>query len=87
MARLGSRISVNRVATTRLTEIREQVDALREAMRIDASDLELPEAVVPVAELNGHPRPPALLDSGWSFAEQCRRLIASKAYREQGDTS
>jgi hypothetical protein len=26
----------------------------------------------------------ALLDSSWSFAEQCRRLIASKAYREGG---
>jgi hypothetical protein len=28
--------------------------------------------------------PLPLLDSGWSFADQCRRLIASKAYRTNG---
>jgi hypothetical protein len=53
-------------------------------MRIDTDDFDLPEPVVPTAELNGqaHPlHPLPLLDSGWSFAEQCRRLIASKAYR------
>jgi hypothetical protein len=31
--------------------------------------------------------PLPLLDSGWSFAEQCRRLIASKGYRDQGGAS
>jgi hypothetical protein len=29
-----------------------------------------------------HPLP--LLDSSWSFAEQCKRLIDSKAYRIGG---
>jgi hypothetical protein len=72
---------VHRAATARLAAIREQVDQLREAMRIDADDLELPAAVVPAAELNGHPRPPLLVDSGVPFAEQCRALIDSKEYR------
>jgi hypothetical protein len=71
-------------ATEKLATIAEQVDALKEAMRIDASDLELPEVTIPEAELNGHPQPAPLVDSGWSFADQCRRLIDSKAYRQQG---
>ena len=34
---------------------------------------------VPVAELDGD-QPEPLLDTCWSFVEQCRRLIASKNY-------
>jgi hypothetical protein len=67
-------------ATQRLGELREQIDAINDALRIDVDDLELPPIVVPTAEQNGvHPLP--LLDSGWSFAEQCRRLLDSKGYR------
>jgi hypothetical protein len=72
---------VRRTATERLAEIREQVEQLRDAMRIDASDLQLPTPVIPTAHVNGDPRPPLLVDSAWSFAEQCQRLITSKAYR------
>jgi hypothetical protein len=72
---------IRRAATAQLAEIREQVDALQEAMQIDASDLQLPTPVVPTAELNGHEYPLPLLDSAWSFAQQCRRLLDSKAYR------
>jgi hypothetical protein len=79
--RLGQ---IRRQATVQLAEIREQVDALRNAMRIDASDLRLPQAVVPTAEASGGYRPPLLVDSVWPFAEQCRRLLDSKEYREQG---
>jgi hypothetical protein len=76
---------LQRQATEKLATIRAEVDALKEAMRIDAGDLELPEAVVPTAELNGHQPPVPLLDSAWSFAEQCRRLLDSKGYRTLGD--
>lgn len=79
--RLGA---IHQIATARLQQIREQIDQLREAMRIDASDLQLPDPVVPVADLNGRVYPTPLLDSGWSFAEQCRRLLDSKGYRRQG---
>jgi hypothetical protein len=51
-------------------------------MRVDASDFDLPEPVVPTAELDGDAHPLPLLDSVWPFAEQCRRLIASKGYRD-----
>ena len=71
-------------ATEKLAMIRAEVDALKEAMRIDAGDLQLPEPVVPAAELNGHRPGPPLVDSAWPFAEQCRRLLESKGYRQQG---
>jgi hypothetical protein len=73
--------TVREQATAQLAAIREQVDALREAMQIDVGDLELPTPVVPQPEMDGRVYPLPLLDSGWSFAEQCQRLIASKAYR------
>lgn len=53
-------------------------------MRIDADDFDLPVPVVPTSELNGHHAGAPLLDLGWSFADQRRRLIASKAYRNLG---
>jgi hypothetical protein len=74
-------------ATAQLATIRAEVDALKDAMRIDTDDFDLPEPVVPTAELNGHQAGTPLLDSGWPFADQCRRLVASKAYRERGGES
>jgi hypothetical protein len=72
---------LQQAATEKLATIRAEVDALQEAMRSDASDLQLPAAVVPEPELNGHQSGPPLVDSAWSFAEQCRRLLDSKGYR------
>jgi hypothetical protein len=70
-------------ASEQLATIRAEVDALREAMRIDTADLELelPVPVVPAAQLNGHQPPAPLIDSAQPFAEQCRRLLDSKSYR------
>ena len=65
----------------KIETVREQVDAVKDALRIDSSSFGLPEMVVPEAELNAeavHGKP--LLDSRWSFTEQCRALVASKAY-------
>jgi hypothetical protein len=77
-------LQIRRDAGERLAAIREELDALNAAMRIDASRFDLPELVVPAAELNGHQPGPPLVDSAWSFAEQCRRLLDSKGYRQQG---
>jgi hypothetical protein len=68
-------------AAQRLSELREQIDAINDALRIDVDDLDLPSIVVPEADMDGRVHPLPLLDSSWSFAEQCRRLIESKAYR------
>ena len=71
-------------AVGKLDELRAEIDALNNPLRVAADGIELPPAPpVPAAELNGrgvHGLP--LLDSKWSFAEQCRALIASKAYAE-----
>jgi hypothetical protein len=68
-------------AADRLGELREQIDAINDALRIDVDDLALPPIVVPEADTDGR-EDGLLVDSGWSFGEQCRRLIESKAYRE-----
>jgi hypothetical protein len=69
----------------KLTALRAEIDAINEALRVDAGDFDLPEIVVPEpylrdADLVVEP----LIDSRWDFAEQCRRLIASKAYDSDG---
>jgi hypothetical protein len=68
-------------AQARLDTIRAELDAINDAMRIDASDFALPEPIVPTAEVDDGVHPLPLLDSRWSWAEQTRRLIESKAYR------
>lgn len=71
-------------AGEKLAELRTEIDAINDALRIDVDDFDLPEIVVPQAELNGGSNSVPLLDSRWPFVEQCRRLIQSKAYG--GDT-
>jgi hypothetical protein len=69
-------------AEAKLTELREQIDAINDQLQLDASDFDLPPLVVPVAEIDEatmYPLP--LLDSSWSFIDQCKALIDSKAYR------
>jgi hypothetical protein len=73
-------------ANEALEQIRAEVEALAERIRIDTSSYELPEPppvpepILPPAD-DGLP----LIDSDWDFADQCRRLIASKAYDGAGE--
>jgi hypothetical protein len=67
-------------ADRKLSELRAEIDAINEALRVDVDDFELPEIVIPEAEVSGSSGSP-LLDSRWPFLDQCRRLIASKAYQ------
>jgi hypothetical protein len=71
-------------AADKLAAMRTEIDALNQALQVDADDFNLPVPEVPEAELNGSADGRPLLDSGWSFAEQCRQLIDSKAYRQNG---
>lgn len=68
-------------ASAKLAELRTEIDAINDALRLEAGDFDLPTPVVPIAELDDSIHPLPLVDSGWSFAEQCRALIDSKAYR------
>jgi hypothetical protein len=68
-------------AERKLAAMRQEIAELNDQLRIDVGDFDLPAVPdIPEAELNGN-RPPPLTDSRWDFAEQCRALIDSKAYR------
>ena len=68
-------------AGQKLAELRTEIDAINDALRIDVGDFDLPEAVVPEAECEGAASNPPLIDSRWDFTRQCRTLIDSKEYR------
>jgi hypothetical protein len=69
------------LAAERLTEMQDEIRQLNAQMRVAADGFELPPipeappAAVPIR------RSAPLIDSRWSFAEQCHALIESKAYR------
>jgi hypothetical protein len=73
-------------AEAKLAELRSELDAINEAMRFDISDFDVPAVpVLPEPIISGD-QPLPLLDSSWSFVEQCKALIDSKAYRIGGDS-
>ena len=71
-------------ASQKLADLRAEIDAVNDALRLDARDFDLPTPVVPTADLNGAVHTLPLLDSRWSFPEQCRAPIESKAYGSGG---
>ncbi len=66
--------------------MRTQIDEINRALQVDTTGFELPEIVIPEAMFRVEDQPFPLVDSRWSFIDQCRALIASKAYRN-GDES
>jgi hypothetical protein len=71
-------------AEAKLTEWREQLDAINDQLRLDVSDFDLPPIQIPEAEVNGAVHPLPLLDSRWTFAAQCTALKHSRAYKLGG---
>jgi hypothetical protein len=64
-----------------LEPVREQIKALEEQVRIDTTDYELPARPdMPEPNIPVQPDGLPLVNSAWSWTEQSRRLIASKAY-------
>jgi hypothetical protein len=72
---------IRREAERQLAGMREQIRELNDALRIDVDQDDLPPIELPEAESGGVASNPPLIDSRWDFAEQCRALIDSKAYR------
>jgi hypothetical protein len=68
-------------AEAKLTEWREQLDAINDQLRLDVSEFDLPAIQIPEAEVNGAVHPLPLLDSRWTFAAQCKALRDSKSYK------
>lgn len=84
----GERLArIRAEAERKLADMRTQIAELNDQLRIDAGDFNLPEMVIPEADLDGRVSPEPLLDSWWPFAEQCRALIASKQYRNGSDAA
>ena len=75
---------VRDAAAAKLEELQAEIDAINEALRFDIGDFDVPPVpAVPLPVLTeDHPLP--LVDSRWSFTDQCRALIDSKAYRGGG---
>ena len=73
--------AIRQQAAAQLADMRWQIRELNAALRIDPGSIELPGYEIPRAILTGEP-PEPLIDSRLPFADQCERLIASKAYDE-----
>lgn len=67
-------------AAAKLAEMSADIDALNAALQVDVTYDDLPAFDIPVYESNGKVHGLPLLDSRWSFTEQCQALIAAKTY-------
>jgi hypothetical protein len=68
-----------------LATLQAEIERLNRELSIDTDGYELPAPAVPDAEITVEPDGQPLIDSAWSWAEQSRRLIASKAYDGAGE--
>jgi hypothetical protein len=75
-----------RVAAERVLEtLQVEIERLNRELAIDPSGYALPNPVIPRSEITVEPDGKPLIDSAWSWSEQSRRLIASKAYDGAGE--
>jgi len=72
-------------AAERLADMAEELEMLKDALRVDVTYDDLPDFIIPEPEINMPPSAP-LLDSSWSFVDQCRALKGAKSY-DEGDPS
>ena len=70
-------------ATTKLDELREQIDQINDQLNLAAGDFELPDIEVPEAEVELDPERQALVsfEDDWVSASQA--LIKHKAYGKE----
>ena len=76
-------VELDRIRTeagVKLEQLRDEIDAINDALHIDIGSISLPEIVVPGPELNGSGNGSPLIDSDWSWVEQTTRLKESKSY-------
>lgn len=72
---------IRREAELRLAGIQEQIDEINDALRAEVgNDFELPPFRIPAAEIAVERDGLPLIDSGWTWDEQTRRLKAAKSY-------
>lgn len=71
-------------AADKLAGMREEIDTINAALKVDVTYDDLPEFDIPTPETNGAVHGTPLLDSRWSFVEQCQALIDAKTYSSAG---
>jgi hypothetical protein len=64
-----------------LDQLRDQLHAIEDALRFDPGRIDLPPITIPDPVLPPEPESPPVIDSRWTFTEQCDRLKAAKEYR------
>jgi hypothetical protein len=80
--RLGAlRSDAERVLAT----LQAEIERLNRDLSIDPDAYRLPPPVLPQPVIAAEPDGLPLIDSAWSWSEQSRRLIASKAYDGAGE--
>lgn len=67
-------------ASERLEQLRDEIDALNDALHVDIGDVDLPEAVIPEPEVDGASNGTPLISSAWGWIEQTVALKESKGY-------
>ncbi len=77
-------LRIEREAEEKLAELREEIDAINDALQIDVDPETLPQIVIPEAEIDPPDGTP-VTDSDWTFAEHIERLLRAKEY-EEGDS-
>lgn len=68
-------------AALKLAQLEREIEALNEALRIDVSDIALPEISIPIPEIEETEVSP-LVDSSWTWTAQTASLKASKDYQD-----
>jgi hypothetical protein len=67
-------------AEAKLEGLEEQVEAVNDALRVDAADITVPAIQIPEPQVE-RPDEPPLASSRDGFTDQCRKLIDRKNYR------
>jgi hypothetical protein len=75
------RAAIREQAADRLAALTEQVEAVRDALRVDASGILFPEPVIPEPEDLAEPDGLPLVHSGQSYTEASLALCARKSYQ------
>jgi hypothetical protein len=77
----GQLAEIREQASGKLSDLREEIEAVNEALRVSVPDeIEFPEIVIPEPELDGASNGLPLIDSTWAWVVQTAALKASKAY-------
>lgn len=76
-----SREALRTRAGEQLDQLRDQLHAIEDALRFDPGPIELPPITIPDPVLPPEPESPPVIDSRWTFTEQCDWLKAAKEYR------